>query len=140
MFWYLPPPASPELTSTELDSDFPHNCWSLPYLPGSAGNGRVPLLFSPCSLAHLVMKRQGCVSNQSLQGQGPGVGEPVDFQYGTGLDLHLGMSKYAQFGSVCRNLCLLFLLALADPTLLLWKSELNSPKNLEGHAGFAQRT
>lgn len=100
-----------------------------------------PFTVQPFFLAHLVVKRQGCVSNQSLQGQGPGVREPLDFHCDTGLDVYpWERLQCAQFGSVCRNLCLLFLLDLADPTLLLWKSELNSPKNLEGHLGFAQST
>lgn len=57
------------------------------------GRGESLCYSSPCLLAHLVMKRQGCLSNQSHQGQGPGVREHVDFQYDTGLDLCLGMSK-----------------------------------------------
>lgn len=109
--WHPSPSQSSNLTSLTLtgqESDIPHSCWSLPCLPGSAGNRRVPLLSSRCPLAHSVMI-QGCVSNQSLQEQALGVRDPVDFQYGTGLDLHVGMSKCAQFGSVCRNLFIVFI-------------------------------
>lgn len=70
-----------------------------------------------CLVSHLLTKKQGWMSNHSLQGQGPGVGEPVA-TYHTRLDLCLGMSKicWIQNSKICLHL--LLFVGLGDPTVI----------------------
>lgn len=141
LFWELPPPALPELIFTQLDSYFPYNCLSLAHFIGSAGKGRREshCYSALCLLAHLLMKRQGWVSNQSLQG--PGIREPVA-TYDSGLDWCLGMSKisWIQKSKMCLQefTFIAFSWPCKPNTYCFEKSELNCPKNLEEDLGFAQ--